>query len=54
MKRKVLAVIGLFLCIVMLTMTLIMSVDLVRNMWSWQGTYQINSNLMDWLLSYFN
>ena len=50
----ILNIIGLFLCIVMLTMTLIMSVDLVRNMWSWQGTYQINSNLMDWLLSYFN
>ena len=50
----VLNIIGLFLCIVMLTMTLIMSVDLVRNMWSWQGPYQINSNLMDWLLSYFN
>ena len=50
----ILNVIGLFLCVVMLTMTLIMSVDLIRNMWSWQGTYQINSNLMDWLLSYFN
>ena len=50
----VLNIIGLFLCIVMLTMTLIMSVDLVRNMWSWQGPYQVNSNLMDWLLSYFN
>ena len=57
MKDKpysVLNIISLFLCIAMLTMTLIMSVDLVRNMWSWQGTYQINSNLMDWLLSYFN
>ena len=50
----ILNIIGLFLCIVMLTMTLIMSVDLVRNMWSWQGPYQVNSNLMDWLLSYFN
>lgn len=50
----ILNIIGLFLCIVMLTMTLIMSIDLVRNMWSWHGTYQINSTLMDWLLSYFN
>ena len=50
----ILNVISLFLCIVLLTMTLIMSIDLVRNMWSWQGTYQINSTLMDWLLSFFN
>ncbi len=57
MKDKpytVLNIISLFLCIVMLTMTLIMSVDLVRNMWSWNQPFTINSQLMDWLLSYFN
>lgn len=57
MKDKpysVLQILGLFVCLILLTMTLIMSIDLVRNMWSWQGTYQINSTLMDWLLSYFN
>lgn len=50
----ILNVLSLFICIAMLTMTLIMSVDLIRNMWSWQGPYPINSQLMDWLLSYFN
>lgn len=50
---SILNVLSLFLCLVLLTMTLIMSVDLVRNMWSWNQPYQINSNLMDWLLSYF-
>ena len=57
MKDKpytVLNIISLLLCIVMLTMTLIMSVDLVRNMWSWNQPFTINSQLMDWLLSYFN
>ncbi len=46
-------ILSLLLCVILLVMTMIMTVDLVRNMWSWNQPYTINSNLMDWLLSYF-
>ena len=28
-----------------------MAYDLLRNMWSWNGPYTVNSSLMDWILS---
>jgi hypothetical protein len=27
--------------------------DLMRNMWSWNGAYAVNSSLMDMILSWF-
>jgi excisionase family DNA binding protein len=39
--------------ITMLCLTGVMLLDVVRNMWSWQGEYAINSTLMDFILSMF-
>jgi len=38
---------GLSLCILLLMMCGMMVFDLLRNMWSWDGTYTLNSSLMD-------
>ena len=40
---------GLFPCTLMLVLAGIMSFDLVRNMWSWEGAATINSTLLDML-----
>ncbi len=40
---------GLSLCILLLMMCGMMVFDLLRNMWSWGGTYTLNSSLMDQL-----
>lgn len=40
---------GLFPATLMLVLAGIMSFDLVRNMWSWEGTMTINSSLLDML-----
>ena len=40
---------GLFPCMLMLVLAGIMSFDLVRNMWIWDGTMTINSSLLDML-----
>ncbi len=40
---------GLFPCTIMLALAGMMSFDLVRNMWSWNGTMTINSTLLDML-----
>ncbi len=28
-------------------------IDLMQNMWSWNGNYSVNSSLMDMILSWF-
>lgn len=40
---------GLFPCVLMLVLAGTMSFDLIRNMWSWEGTLTINSTLLDML-----
>jgi excisionase family DNA binding protein len=47
-------VVFLSLCIVMLGLCGIMVVDLVRNMWSWNEPYTVNSALIDSLNSLFS
>jgi len=42
---------GLVICFVFLMLTGWMMFDLMRNMWSWGGTYSINSSLMDAILN---
>jgi excisionase family DNA binding protein len=46
-------VVLLGLCGLLLAFCGVFMADLMRNMWSWQGTYDINSSMMDWLLSLF-
>jgi hypothetical protein len=41
---------GLAACTVILMLCGMMMYDLLRNQWSWQGTYTVNSGLMDTLL----
>ncbi len=40
-------VVGLGMCALMLALSGMMMTDLVRNMWSWNSTYTLNSTLMD-------
>ncbi len=40
-------VVALGLCVTILAMGGMMITDLVRNMWSWNGTYALNSSLME-------
>jgi len=40
---------GLFPCTLMLVLAGMMSFDLIRNMWTWQGTMTLNSTLLDTL-----
>jgi excisionase family DNA binding protein len=44
---------GLATCVVLLMLCGMMTYDLLRNMWSWQEPYAINSSLMDAILSLF-
>jgi excisionase family DNA binding protein len=46
-----LQIFGLATCTVLLTLCGMMAFDLVRNMWSWNGTYPVNSAIMDRLVS---
>lgn len=46
-------VISLALCAVLLLFCGMMMYDLLRNMWSWDNPYTVNSSLMDWILSFF-
>ncbi|MCE5303311.1 MAG: helix-turn-helix domain-containing protein [Planctomycetaceae bacterium] len=46
-------IVGLVACLVLLLLCGMMMYDLLRNMWSWQGAYKINSSLMDMILSLF-
>ena len=44
-------IVSLVFCALVLVVCGIMMFDLVRNMWSWEGPYELNSSLMDWILS---
>jgi hypothetical protein len=44
---------GLAVCVVLLTLCGMMTYDLVRNMWSWEGPYSVNSSLMDMIVGLF-
>ncbi len=45
-----LATVGLAACVFLLILSGIMTVDLLRNMWSWGAPYDINSSIMDLIL----
>ena len=45
--------VGLIGCVIFLVLSGVMAFDLVRNMWSWDGAYCLNSSLMDMILSWF-
>lgn len=47
-------VLSLIVCLIMLTLTLMMTVDLIRSMWSWNKPFELNSQLMEWILNMFN
>ena len=44
---------GLAACTAVLILCGMMMYDLLRNMWSWQGAYPVNSGLMDTILGWF-
>lgn len=46
------SVLGLIVCFLFLTTTLLFSVDLIRNIWSWDKT-PVSSALMDWVINTF-
>lgn len=47
----ILQVLSLAGCLLLLMFGGMMAYDLLRNMWSWNGPYSVNSSLMDWILS---
>jgi excisionase family DNA binding protein len=44
---------SLSVCSFVLLLAGMMMYDLMRNMWSWGGAYQVNSSIMDFILSFF-
>ncbi|REJ65076.1 MAG: DNA-binding protein [Planctomycetota bacterium] len=46
-------VLALVVCVTTLSLCGIMMFDLVRNVWSWDQAYPVNSTLMDWILETF-
>ncbi len=44
-------IVGLVFCCLTLTMSLMFSIDLVRNMWSWNQPTTLDSAMMDWILN---
>jgi len=48
-----LAMAGLIGCVVLLTLSGMMAYDLMRNMWSWGGTYSVTSSLMEMVVGLF-
>jgi hypothetical protein len=46
-------VLFLSLCALLLLLCGMMLYDLMRNMWSWEGAYNVNSSLMDTILGWF-
>jgi hypothetical protein len=42
---------GLVACTLVLMLCGMMMYDMVRNIWSWDGTYSANSTLMDFILN---
>jgi excisionase family DNA binding protein len=49
----ILNVLALGTVVMLLGITGVMMLDLVRNMWSWQGDFAINSGIMNFILSMF-
>jgi hypothetical protein len=50
---SVLNVISLFFCFIFLTLTGMFMWDLLRNMWSWDAPYAVNSQIMDSIIAMF-
>ena len=46
-------IVSLSFCTLFLVLVGMMMYDLMRNMWSWDGAYQVNSSIMDFILSFF-
>ena len=46
-------IVSLVLCSLILILVGMMTYDLVRNMWSWDGVHPVNNGLMDTILSWF-
>jgi hypothetical protein len=46
-------VLGLALCVVLLAFCGMFMFDLVRNMWSWDSPYEVNSAMMETILGWF-
>jgi excisionase family DNA binding protein len=46
-------VFSLVMCVVLLMFSGMFMYDLLRNMWSWNGPYGVNSSMMDMILSWF-
>ncbi len=46
-------IIGLVMCVLLLTGCGMFMVDLLRNMWSWDGAYSATSSMMDTILGWF-
>jgi hypothetical protein len=46
-------VMSLVLCSVLLLFCGMFAFDLMRNMWSWDAPYSVNSSMMDMILSWF-
>jgi excisionase family DNA binding protein len=46
-------IVSLSFCTLFLVLAGMMIYDLMRNMWSWDGAYQVNSSIMDFILSFF-
>lgn len=46
-------ILGLALCSVFLIGCGMFMYDLLRNMWSWDSPYSVNSSMMDWILGWF-
>ena len=44
-------VLGLFMIVTLLSFSGVLLVDLINNIWSWDGTYSFNSTIMDAILS---
>ncbi|HEV3138834.1 MAG TPA: helix-turn-helix domain-containing protein [Pirellulales bacterium] len=44
---------SLAMCSILLLLSGMLSYDLMRNMWSWNGPYSVNSSIMDLVLSWF-
>ncbi|MBI3461804.1 MAG: helix-turn-helix domain-containing protein [Planctomycetes bacterium] len=46
-------IVALGTCVFFLTLTGMMMFDLIKNMWSWDGPYALNSAMMDFVLGFF-
>ena len=46
-------IVSLSFCTLFLMLVGTMMYDLMRNMWSWDGAYTVNSSIMDFILSFF-